>query len=277
MISIWYSFLSDLAIASASSTSSGFPASNVQNDQPDTTWMDAGTSETVSLTFNFGQPVSITDFVMTFITGVDQLTSITLSANSINDFSSPPFQQAVTWNASAVSATFSAQKYQYWQIQMTKAVFLRDDLGFQLFDDLGNPIYDDSTAALLSIGRVFLGSQVQVNPPDFQNGLKIIRQDLSAVNTSRGGQDYGILKPSKRYLSLNWTNALDADYRTIDTIYKLGGKVLKFFIQIDSSSSDTDISSIIYVRFFQDPQTLETDALDSSQCWDMEYDLLEQI
>lgn len=278
MINLWSNFLSDGATVTASSSATGFPASNVQNDQPTTVWINSGLLTTDTLTFDFGYPVTITDFIMAFVTLGGQLDNFKLMANTSDSWGSPAFSQNLTWAPGVpIHASFASQTYQFWQITFDVKTYLYDDFGNQIFDDMGNPIYDDSGNNQVQIGRVYLGTASTVNPPDFQAGVKCIRQDLSLVNTARSGADYGILKASKRFIDITWTNAIDSDKTTMDAIYNLGGKVLKFFIQVDSSSGDPDISAIIYVRFFGDPQSMQVGALDTTQCWDMEYGFLEQI
>ena len=264
MINLWWNNLGDLAanVISASSYSTGFPASNVANNQPGVKWLTGATLTTEWILFDLGSAMSITDFICAFHSFTGSDSSFTLQYGSSattgsGGLATPAGTQSITFAAGAMQQSFSAQNYRYWCFVFTKG----------------------SSSEVASIGRIFLGTLTNINPPDLINGAQIIRNDLSVVNTAKSGQDYGLLKPSKRLFTLTWTNALDTDYRAMDNIYVTGGKVLKFFMQIDPANltGDTDLSSIVYVRINADPQNLETDALDSAQCWDMEYDLLEQI
>lgn len=282
MMNLWWKNLASLAatVITASSCQTLYPAANVANDQPTTVWISGYTNSQEWVMVDFGGIAAITDFICAFFLFINPNTAL-IQGNASSDFTSPAFSAPVTLLNGVMFASFAVQKFRYWRFIFTKGTPYFDDSipPNPVLDDEGNQEYTDTPTSGAQIGRVFLGQKVQINLPDLDNGVQPILQDLSEINTSKGGQDYGLFKPSKRLFTLTWTNALGSDKRTLYTIYKAGGKVLKFFIQIDPANltADPDCNSIVYVRFNQDPQNLESDAMDQEQCWDMEQDFLEQI
>ena len=262
MINIWYKNLVDTFgnVISASSAATGFPAVNVSNNQPTVIWL-SGTSLTKEwVLVDMGAAVAVTDFICAFhnLTSGDSALTLqygNVATTGIGGLTTPAGTQSLTWTAGPIQKSFSTQTYRYFCFVFTKS----------------------SSSQSRQIGRIYLGTVATVNPPDFDTGVTCIRQDLSLVNTARSGQDYGILKPSKRLWTLTWTQTPASDFTTLDAVYYLGGKVLKFFMQIDSNSGDPRLNVIAYVRFSDDFQTADVDALDSSQCWGLSCDWLEQI
>jgi hypothetical protein len=146
---------------------------------------------------------------------ISDAATITIEANNINDFVSPPFSTTATPELTGVFKFFDESvdtDYRYWKIS---------------FDDSTNP-------TTLSIGYIYLGDLTQLTSRTVSKGFSTSAVDPSKADSSMNGTLY--FDEKQRYhmfngLSLGYIPA--ADRRTLEKLFYDNGKSSPMFVSLD--------------------------------------------
>lgn len=185
------------------------PAINLKDQQKSKVWRTTSVADQ-NVTFDFGAPVSISEFLMTS----HNLTSgavITILGNTSNSWGSPTFSQTVTWHRLMMIKRFAVQNLQWWRIRI---------------QDAGN------TAGFLEVGRMFLGSYY--SPAlNYSWDWQRILNDPSTKTRSLGGQESVNLKQHFRTYSINLSHENLTDMDAIESMFDEIGIGKDIFIAFD--------------------------------------------
>lgn len=257
MSRFWYSNRVDVSGVSiaASTTTTGYPASNVAHEFKQRVWRTGATVAAETLTFDLGSALACTSVILFNHNLTASDSSIQLLANSSDSWGSPAFTQALTHASSIISQTFSTQTYRYWRITFTKS----------------------SSSETRDIGRVFLGTYHDTEAQPTYDGLKIEPQDRTTIQRSIGGQTYADSRSIYRQVRLDFDGISQTQMTTFKTIADTVGRHTSFFLQVDpSGTSGTEQREILYVKFAV-PFKRDVEGMDSDLAWETTMELEEQL
>jgi hypothetical protein len=255
-MNFWYQNQVDLSATLTTDTThqTGYPGSNVANDQKTIVWITGTSQATESVIFDFGTSKTYTDAIIFAHNLTAGDSDIELETSDLSDFSVLNQTGDFTWSAGAmhISGTFNGR---YARISFTKS----------------------AAGQTRQIGRVYLGNIYSTTrQPDFDKGFKLTAATNSQVNESRGAQEYGLVKQNYRLPVVTWTMLENTQSMALLAIYQDRMIAKKLWIQIDASSAQAQYSEIIYVRITEFLQ-LEASAYDSNQQWDTGMAFREQL
>jgi|694.fasta_scaffold28333_6 hypothetical protein len=164
---------------------------------------------------------------------IPETATVTIKANNIDDFSSPPFSETVTPTSEGIFKFFEATdtSYRYWKVE---------------FEDRENP----NGPSVFDIRVIYLGDAVAMER-NIGNGFTASRVDRSNVSESEGGSLFFREKPKYWTISasIDWTKP--ADRKIISDLYDYVGNTRPFFVALDPDAaiSDTVAEFTKYVTF----------------------------
>lgn len=190
-----HSFIFDSATITSSSEVAGLPDDNVVDDFVAKKWRTTGdTGEWIK--FDLGSEKDIT-MIALFGYNLTSGATVTLQANSEDNWTSAPYSKAITWNERAL-VKFIAEKYQWWRIY---------------FEDAANP------DTYIEIGRICCGAYYM--PPvniDQEVQKKIV--DPSFIQESEGRQGYAIEKEEYRVYDIRFTGIDRTQQGALETMFR---------------------------------------------------------
>jgi len=238
-----------------STTTSGYPATNVAHEFKTKVWRTGSTVAAETLTFDLGSAKAVTAVILLAHTLTASDTSIQLLANSSDSWGSPAFTQALTHASNVISQTFSSQTYRYWRITFTKS----------------------AAGETRDIGRVFLGTYHETAiQPDY-DGFDLDPQDRTTKQKSIGGQTYADQRSQYRMLSLDWSGVSQSQMTNFKTIADTVGAHTSFFVQVDpNATAGTEPKEVLYVKFAK-MFGRKVEGMDSDLVWETKMELEEQL
>jgi len=179
------------------------------------------TSNAFTLTIDLGVNASI-DFVgmvgpISDYFGISDAATITLEANSINDFTTPPYSVSITPELTGIFKFLDGNTdYRYWKWTI---------------DDTGNP--ED-----VNIGYIYMGDYTQLADRTVSKGFSTTMVDPTKSTTSMDGTVY--YDEKQKYhkfqgLSLGYIPA--DDRRSLEKLYWDNGKSTPMFVSLDPNLS----------------------------------------
>jgi len=206
-----------------SSQSVNFPASNVRHRWHTKYWESTGDSGEWLL-LDAGSAISALAFAIKNHNFTVNAT-VKIQGNSVNDWASPPFEQALNINSDIMTEFFTeTQSHQYWRLYI---------------DDSSNP------DGVVRVGRIFLGGYFEPER-NFSIGYSYVHEDPSLVMLSEGGQLSSIIRPKFRRFVYQFVALRDSDVDTFKSIYEGKGLTGNFFVCEDA---DDRLNKTYYVRF----------------------------
>lgn len=189
-----------------------YPVSNLKHPHALKTYRSSG-SATAVLVFDMQSAVTADHFLAVGSSiGTLDLTAVTIEANPLDVWTSPAFSTTVTdfdYAANFASKSFAAQTYRYWRITLV------------------------GTAGYVEVGKLFLGSAVQLASNNVAIGFEFGSEDLSEVVKGRYGQRFideiTDVKQLKAAINLMTT----AEQATIMAMWDYCGKKRPLWIIMD--------------------------------------------
>lgn len=235
-------FIRSDSILSTSGSELNFAASNVTNANRQIVWIpDATTSNIV---FDLGESADGQFFSMigpldeTF--GLTDSATITLQANSVNNFTSPPFEQVIPFDEKGAFKFFDGidTAYRYWKVNIV---------------DTFNPANTN-----IRIGHIYIGPYFSITGKTIAAGFNYKRTDRSIVTEAVGASVFSNIRNSYRSLSGLRLELVDTTSKNnLDQIAMDVGVHSFFYISIDSDESISEAISdlTMYAKFTDDPET----------------------
>jgi hypothetical protein len=176
------------------------------------------TSEQVNFDFN-------TNVLCSFVGIIGQLgeyysltsnSVVTLKGNSINDFSSPPFSQTLTWTPNGHLNFFDLsdddQTFRYWQLEI---------------EDKRNP-------SQISFSYLYIGDYLTIETGNVNNGFSTTLIDRTVSVETQDGTVYTRRKSSYSTITgINLSILDENDTANLNQFYYDIGKHTPFFISLD--------------------------------------------
>lgn len=228
----WYNNLtfSSNTVITASSQQATLPVTNLANDQKTLVWQTGNSLTTEYAVFDLGSAQAVSSVIIFNHNLTNADANIYVEANFSNSFGSPAFSQLLSWSSGAIWATFNAQTYRYWRVRFDKS----------------------SAAQTRQIGIIYLGSYYTVTQdPDYAQGYKKTRVDLSTFQTTYGGQEYSQSRNQYRNIETVFSMYPQPQADSFDTIAQTVGAHQTFFINCAPNIAPTDpeLNEVIYVKY----------------------------
>jgi hypothetical protein len=159
--------------------------------------------------------------------------TVTIKANNLDDFSSPPLNETMTVTEDGIFKFFDGidSSYRYWRID---------------FEDKANP----NGPSVFDLRVIYLGS-MEAMSRNISNGFRASRIDKSVGLESEAGTFYYRKKPKYWQIdgSVDWT--VPADRKIVSDLYDYVGNTIPFFVALDPTTaiSDTISEFAKYVTF----------------------------
>jgi len=210
------------SMITASSTESGFPVSNML--EPIRSRIYKPTSNVFTLTIDLGVNASI-NFVgmvgpISEYFAISDAATVTLEANNINDFATPPFSVSITPELTGIFKFLDGDTdYRYWKWSI---------------DDSSNP--ED-----VNIGYIYMGDYTQLSSRTVSKGFNTTAVDPSKQVTSMDGSVYYDEKQKyHRFQGLSLGFIPADDRRTLEKLYWDNGKTTPMFVSLDPNLKLSD-------------------------------------
>lgn len=164
--------------------------------------------------------------------------TIKLQGNPTNDFTSPEFEQTLTYHDEAIVA-FSdtglhTDSLRYWRVAFT---------------DIDNPL------GYLEVGAFFLGNSMCLarGVPQFPFDSQYV--DNSELVVSEGGQTFSEIKEQSQIYSIKWSALTKADQEEVTRVFRKYGTAKPFFISFDTDEvfSTENERMTKFVKFVDEP------------------------
>lgn len=253
----WNNYIDAAATTITSqSEQSGLPDDNVAHQHKGKVYR-TGTSATGEwIKFDLGSARAVDGFLLLNHTLDNTETGVNIEGHASDDFSSPTFSEAVTVNAvdPAGGKFSSAQTYQWWRFEFTKA----------------------SAGTARDLGRIFLGDIYDTPEPPHGTGYRDDTDDDSPMQRSIGGQTFSQIKEPILTLRTSFRSISLAMALQLQTIYDTLGTHTPLFVQVDPNASDGVRELIHYVKF-TGKFVRKVSGFDSELKWDVDLEFETQL
>lgn len=236
------------------SAQAAFPAQNVGHPHKTRVWRTTGSNASEYLTLDLGSAKSVTAFLVFAHTFLNTDTLLKIQANSSDSWSAPPFAQNLTWSAAAIVTTFASQSYRWWRFSFTKA----------------------AASDIREVGRLFLGTYLDLTEPPDWDGLKIEQLDLSEHFRTVGGPTYSNIRSAPRRISADFSTLADASKQQVLNLSNNVGTGTPFFLTIDPAGTN-EVSETLYVKLSKRLTRRASGMVDSDLGWDCVLDMIEEL
>lgn len=168
--------------------------------------------------------------------GITEFATITIEANNVNDFTSPPLSVSADQNDQQVMRFFDDIEdttYRFWKISI---------------DDPGNP-------DVVSFGYIYLGDYTAPTMHNIDRGFDWVTVDPSTTQKSLNGTPYFDIRTKyDTFGGLNIAFLLEDDRKTMQQLYDRLGTYTPVIVSIDPSSNVTsDINQLTRLARFTSP------------------------
>lgn len=249
----WYSNNIDSASVAitASSAPDALPPSNVAHEFRSRKWRTLGTVAAEWIVFDLVSAVAATSVIILDhdLTAGDSL--IKIEAHTSNSWGSPAFSQTLTYAAGTISATFASQSYRWWRVSFTKS----------------------ASSEIRNIGRIYIGTYYDTTEQPDYDGFTETTEDLTTIQTSRGGQTYADQRSQFKMLSVDFSRVNNTQAAQLLTIFEAVGQFRSFYVQIETTPA---LTKIWYVKR-TDKHKRKVSGFDSSYLWDFKLEFSEQL
>ena len=236
---------------SASSTGSGYAASNILNPHKGKLWKTgtATASEWIELDFGAAVAVSYLGLVAHDFVGGD---TIRIKGNASSSWGSPSVNVLITVAApNQIVSLGGTQTYRYWRLEVTKA----------------------SAGVTRQLGALLLGTAYTFAELPSYDGYADNRVDPSRNSKAIGGQEYSEVLPSFREFSMDWSMVDSTMATNIRAVIASLGTTQPCLFSVDAGG---ELTEVVYAKLRKLP-TIKTHGYDSSLRWDFSLDLEEML
>lgn len=195
--------------------------------------------------FGYNAPVSLVAIVPKLgeVFNVSEAATITLKANNIDDFTSPPFSQTIVASDYGLFCHIDNSEggYRYWRLDV---------------DDSVNPLNDNPGYYPVELAYIYFGDHVNITERTINRGFSKQEVDPSRDQVSMSGTRY--FEERQKYLELNSMGLgyMPADERRLlEQMFYDFGTHDPFFVSLDPSLefSDYDWELTRFMRFKSAP------------------------
>ncbi len=187
-----------LGSLSPSSELGNFPATATQDVIATNTWATAGAS--AQITLDAGSPITVDAIAIVNHNVSAAATVIRLEANSVDDFTSPPFSEDITHRAEIMLKFFTSDTFRYWRLTVT---------------DTTNP--DGS----VRIGRIMLAPRLEMAVATRSASIPIPERRVLGDRQSYAlsGEQYTDIGVPHREYSFDFVNVPDSLKASVEAMF----------------------------------------------------------
>lgn len=167
--------------------------------------------------------------------------TIKLQANETDVWTSPSFDQTITYNENVMSLFktnltddgLHTEALRFWRVQI---------------------IDNDNPLGFVEVGNLFLGDFFTASRGRVQFPLNSAWVDRSPTIFSEGGQTFSDVREKTEIFNLQWLGLTIADREEFDGIFDTFGTSVPLFVSLDPDNVfSTDISMLRFVKFERAP------------------------
>lgn len=243
--------LADTATLTESTQNTYFPVENIQDYDKDKAWKTLGTQATESIVFDLGSAQTVNSVIVYNHNFTGTETDIKIQGNDADSWATPAVDETLTYVATTFGKSFTGGAYRYWRLVFTKA----------------------NASDIRSIGRVFLGASVSVDPPDHA-GIGWTIKNNADVSRSIGGKVFASDRNTENDFSIPFTNLPETSMTLIRTVYTDVGSNTPLWFQIDVNSPLADYR---YAYFSDRPLEPRIGGYGSEYYWNVTLDFVEAL
>lgn len=236
---------------SASSTSSGYAASNILNPHKSKIWRTGTSTASEWIELDFGAAVTVTHLglVAHNFTGGD---TIRIKGNASSSWGSPSVNVLITVAApNQIVSLGGSQSYRYWRLEVTKA----------------------SSGVTRELGALLLGSAYTFAELPAYDGYSDARVDPSRNTKAIGGQEYSEVLPKFSEFSMDWSMVDSTMATNIRTVINSLGVTQPCLLTVDAGG---ELTEVIYAKLRRLPR-IKAHGADATLRWDFSLDLEEML
>lgn len=171
---------------------------------------------------------------------ISSLGSVTIEANNIDDFSSPPLSVEAEVTANGVFKFLDTldSAYRYWRVKIT------------------DPYYSEGPQ--ISIGNITLSEYQSFTARNISNGFSYQYEDRSQRQEAESGKYYFDVKDKRKIYGGMEAALLDKTNRAkVDDLFKEVGLTVPFYISIDPQGEiSSDLDEFTNYVFFDSPPSM---------------------
>jgi hypothetical protein len=242
---IYNDLKSDSATLTVDDELSNYPVENIQESRLSRIFKNAALES--SIVFDMGEAVSV-DCIAILKHNLSEYATITLQGNDSDSWTSPAFEQEITYSSDNITLEYTTQTYRYFRLYI-----------------------NDSTNSdgYIQLSRVIIGEYYQ--PPGILAEAEDSLIDESVKTRSKSGQSYTDLRYKARSMSFNFP--IVGTYEKtemMDVFETLGQSTATIFV---FGEIGLDISSL-YATINQD--TLTATMYDDGRTYAIDLSILEE-
>lgn len=256
----WDNFI-DVAATTITSQSqlSTLPRDNVSHEHKGKVYRTGIVDTLEWIKFDLGSPREVDAFILLNHNFDDNETNVNIEAHASDSFGTPTFSEAVSVFSGtevdpALNKFSSAQTYQWWRFEFTKANI--------------TDTYD--------LGRIFLGDVYDTTEDPDSGGYSDEVDENSVTKKSISGQSYSYIKDDFKKLQVSFKACSQAQATQFKTMFDALGTHTPFFIQIDPTASDGVREVLHYVKFVKGLKR-KVHSYTSELKWDIKLEFEEQL
>lgn len=203
----------------SSKEDSSYPVENLLNPSRGKLFKPTSNNFNFSIDFGWNAYIQFIGMVgpLDEVFGISPSANITIQANNINDFTSPPYERAVKATYRGLYV-FLEESYRYWKITI-----------------------NDNSPTVNSIGYFYMGDMTQLTTRTINKGFNSNMVDQTRVIQALDGSLYFDKKPiyhSFSGLSLGYLSAQDRE--TLEGVFYKNGIGTPMFFSLDPSGMISD-------------------------------------
>lgn len=195
-------YIDDLAstVITASTTATGYPVTNVQDQRLSTEFRTSATTapQTVVMDFTTAKTMSVAAIINHNFTSS---ATVSIQANTSNSWGSPATSKTITYSANMMLNFFTDVSYRWWRFSIS---------------DAGNP------DGYLSMGRLWLGTYITVEPSSLED-FQVIKKRSDRVIYGEGRQKFASIGVGWRRFELSFPESDYTAISKIETMYDTVG------------------------------------------------------
>lgn len=169
---------------------------------------------------------------------ISETATIKLQGNHTDTWSSPVYDQTLTWNGNAIhqfsTTGLHTEALRYWRLEIT---------------DTAN------TNGYVEISNIYLGDMLVFTQGAVQFPLRITKADLGSVTYGRSGTRFSDEIQFTDEIDMDWAGLSNSEAEQLADMIGIVGKTKPFFVALDADESFSTYgeTQTRYVAFTSDP------------------------
>jgi len=254
----WHDNFIDAAatVISSNTEETTLPDDNVAHEHKTKVYRTGTTTTTEWIKFDLGSAKAVDGFALLNHTLDSNETAVNIEGNATDSWGSPSFTEVVDvdGNDPAFNKFSSAETYQWWRFEFTKA----------------------ASGTARDLGRIFLGDIYDTTEDPDSTGYSDETDENSILQKSIDGQTFSYIKSEYLSIQTMFKAVSLAQAIQFKTIFDALGTHTPLFIQVDPAASDGIRELMHYVKFTSALKR-KVYGFDSELKWDISLSFEQQL